>query len=165
MYVSHSAAAAVLAPSRPGRSRPDSRPAEGVASPASRATDASLGDILIAEDHADSLDALRTLLEALGYRVHVASNGREAVERALEIRPDVILMDMMMPEMDGFEATRTLRSSATFPRVPIIAVTAMEGVRDDVLAAGCSDWLGKPVRVPALLQKMEEWVSAGKAAH
>ena len=68
--------------------------------------------ILVAEDHLDSRDALKTLLEAVGYDVVVATDGRQAVARALEKHPALILMDMMMPEMDGLAATRTLRQQA-----------------------------------------------------
>src|SRR5690606_13964869 len=76
--------------------------------------------ILVAEDHLDSRDALRALLEAFGYQVIEAVNGREAIRLALELRPDVILMDIMMPELDGFEATRELRRHARTRAIPII---------------------------------------------
>jgi CheY-like chemotaxis protein len=117
--------------------------------------------VLIAEDHLDSRDALQTLLEALGYRVGVAGNGLEAVEVARAIRPDLILMDMMMPQVDGFAATRMLREDASFREVPIIAITAMEGARESVLAAGCSDMVLKPVDIRAFLEKVRVWVGSG----
>ena len=119
--------------------------------------------VLIAEDHEDSRDALRTLLEAFGYRVYVASNGREAVERALAVQPDLILMDMMMPEVDGFEATRTLRAAPGFRQVPIVAVTAMEGAREQVAAAGCDDIVAKPLDVRAFLDRVRSWTGADRA--
>ena len=75
--------------------------------------------ILVAEDHLDSRDALRALLEAFGYRVIEAVNGREAIQLALELRPDLILMDIMMPELDGFEATRELRRHGEMSSTPI----------------------------------------------
>ena len=120
--------------------------------------------VLIAEDHDDSRDALGTLLDAFGYRVVFATNGAEAVERALAALPNLILMDMMMPRVDGFAATRALRADARFEAVPIIAITAMEGARGDVLAAGCDDVVVKPIDVRAFLEKVREWLRTGRAA-
>lgn len=119
--------------------------------------------ILIAEDHLDSRDALRTLLHASGYRVTLAATGAEAVEAALASSPDLILMDLMMPEMDGLEATRTLRARKDFRQVPILALTAMEGARERVLAAGCDDYIAKPLDVHAFLEKVESWLGASRA--
>ena len=118
--------------------------------------------VLIAEDHEDSRDALQTLLEALGYQVRVAGNGAQAVQVALASRPDLILMDMMMPEVDGFAATRMLRADESFREVPIIAITAMEGARESVLQAGCSDMVLKPVDIRAFLEKVRVWLGAGQ---
>lgn len=112
------------------------------------------GTILVAEDHLDSRDALRTLLEAFGYQVMVAADGREAVELACERPPDLILMDIMMPEIDGFEATRILRRDRRTAAVPIIAVTAMEGARTLAIAAGANDFVAKPVDTRRLLEKI-----------
>lgn len=116
--------------------------------------------VLVAEDHEDSRDALCTLLDALGYRVYVAANGEEAVAEARARRPDLILMDMMMPRVDGFQATRILRADPEFRDVPIIAVTAMEGARQAVLAAGCSDLVTKPVDIRAFIDKVRVWLPA-----
>jgi two-component system, cell cycle response regulator DivK len=118
--------------------------------------------ILVAEDHLDSRDALQTLLEAVGYAVVVATDGRQAVARALENHPALILMDMMMPEMDGLDATRTLRKSPEMQDVPILALTALEGVRERVLAAGCDDYITKPIDLPSFLKKLEQWLEAGR---
>lgn len=116
--------------------------------------------VLIAEDHEDSRDALSTLLAALGYRVAVAGNGREAVERARAATPDLILMDMMMPEVDGFQATRILREDAAFRAVPIVAITAMEGARKSVLEAGCDDLVVKPIDIRAFLERIPSWLGS-----
>ena len=118
--------------------------------------------ILVAEDHLDSRDALKTLLEAVGYDVVVATDGRQAVARALEKHPALILMDMMMPEMDGLAATRTLRQQAEMREVPILALTALDGVRERVLAAGCDDYITKPIDLPVFLKKLEQWLAAGR---
>ncbi|HEU4454880.1 MAG TPA: response regulator [Longimicrobium sp.] len=118
--------------------------------------------VLIAEDHEDSRDALKTLLDALGYRVHEAATGAQAVEQARLHRPDLILMDMMMPHVDGFQATRMLRADPDFREVPIIAVTAMEGARPAVLDAGCDDLVTKPVDIRSFIDKVRVWLSAGR---
>lgn len=118
--------------------------------------------VLIAEDHEDSRDALQTLLEALGYGVRVAGNGAQAVEVARASRPDLILMDMMMPEVDGFAATRMLRQDEAFRDVPIIAITAMEGARESVLAAGCTDMVLKPVDIRPFLDRLSVWLASGR---
>ena len=112
--------------------------------------------ILIAEDHPDSRDALRALLEAFGYQTAVAVNGREAIELALAEKPDLILMDIMMPELDGFEATRILRDHDQTRTIPIIAVTAMEGAHQLALQAGASDFLRKPIDTRILLDKIRQ---------
>lgn len=118
--------------------------------------------ILVAEDHLDSRDALRTLLEAFGYVVLEATDGREAVSMALERHPALILMDVMMPGMDGLAATRTLREHTETRDVPIVALTALEGVREKVLAAGCNDYVTKPIDLPNFLRKLEQWLAAGR---
>jgi CheY-like chemotaxis protein len=110
--------------------------------------------ILIAEDHPDSRDALRDLLEAFGYEVEVAVNGLEAVSAASEGRPDLILMDIMMPELDGLGATRLLRAAKNTQGIPIIAVTAMEGAQQQALDAGASDYVRKPIDIRLLLTKV-----------
>ncbi|HEV2148954.1 MAG TPA: response regulator [Longimicrobiaceae bacterium] len=120
--------------------------------------------ILIAEDHEDSRDALRALLDAFGYRVEVAANGREAVETALASSPDLILMDIMMPELDGFEATRRLRANPEFRQIPIVALTAMEGARERVMEAGCDDYVAKPINVRTFLARVEGWIGSRRAA-
>jgi CheY-like chemotaxis protein len=115
--------------------------------------------ILIAEDHPDSREALRALLEAAGYSVLVATNGREAIECARSRPPDLILMDIMMPEVDGFQATRTIRQEGgRLASVPIVAVTAMEGSRNLTQAAGCDDFVSKPIDVRPFLEKIRDWL-------
>ena len=114
--------------------------------------------ILVAEDHEDSRDALRALLEAFGFRVIVAANGREAIETALRHRPDLILMDIMMPELDGFEAIERIRAERQLGGTPIIAVTAMEGARPRALAAGANDCVHKPIEIRRLLERLREWL-------
>jgi CheY-like chemotaxis protein len=114
--------------------------------------------ILVAEDHLDSRDALRALLEAFGYRVLVAVDGRQAVDIAISQTPDLVLMDIMMPEMDGFEATRALRGDARTANMPIIAVTAMEGAQQLALQAGADDFVRKPVDIRGLVAKVHRFL-------
>jgi CheY-like chemotaxis protein len=115
--------------------------------------------ILVAEDHPDSRDALRTLLEACGYRVIVAADGEEAIQRALEVAPDLILMDLMMPGVDGLEAARRLRVRREFSETPMVALTAMEGGRERAMSAGFDDFVSKPIDLQAFLRKLEHWLS------
>jgi two-component system, cell cycle response regulator DivK len=115
--------------------------------------------ILVAEDHGDSREALKFLLEAFGFEVIEAVNGKQAVDAATHLAPNLILMDMMMPEMDGFEAIRKLRATAATNQIPIIAVTAMEGARELALDAGANDYMGKPIDIRRLLVLLSGWVS------
>jgi two-component system, cell cycle response regulator DivK len=114
--------------------------------------------ILVAEDHLDSRDAMRAILEAFGFRVLEAVNGREAVDMALRENPDLILMDIMMPELDGFEATRELRRHRITASTPIIAVTAMEGAQVLAAQAGATDFVRKPVDIRGLVVKIRGWL-------
>ena len=115
--------------------------------------------VLIAEDHLDSREALGALLEAFGFRVITAVNGAQAVDLAMEHRPDLILMDIMMPELDGFEATRRLRGFPETSEIPIITLTAMDGARALALDAGANDFLPKPINSGVLLKKVRSWLS------
>src|SRR5690625_417460 len=115
--------------------------------------------ILIAEDHPDSRDALRILLEAAQYQVVVAADGKVALDTALTEQPDLILMDIMMPEIDGLEVTRRLRAEEDTMAIPIIAVTAMEGGKRLALEAGADDFLPKPINTRGLLLKIEDFLS------
>jgi CheY-like chemotaxis protein len=114
--------------------------------------------ILIVEDHLDSREAMRTLFEAFGYDVVEAVNGRDAILRAGLDRPNLILMDIMMPELDGFDASRAIRSIPGMDQTPIIAVTAMDGAWELALQAGMSDYVRKPVDIRGLLAKVSGWL-------
>jgi CheY-like chemotaxis protein len=125
--------------------------------------------ILLADDNpVNQLLAVR-LLESRGYQVSAVANGREAVDAAAARDFDLILMDVQMPAMDGFEATRLLREreQSGARRVPIIAMTAnaMRGDREQCLAAGMTGYLSKPIRPEELFQTIQEVLTAAVATH
>jgi CheY-like chemotaxis protein len=117
--------------------------------------------ILVVEDDVRNLFALASVLEPRGATIEIARNGREALER-LRANPsiDLVLMDIMMPEMDGLEATREIRSDPRFARLPIIALTAnaMIDDRERCLAAGANDYIAKPLDVDKLLSLARVWI-------
>lgn len=102
--------------------------------------------ILLVEDHPDTIDVMRKELEFLGYEVRVAENGVEAVVMATVQPPDLIVMDVLMPKVDGLKATSHLRQNSKTQSVPILAATAMSqpGDREKCLAAGCDGYIAKP---------------------
>ncbi len=110
--------------------------------------------ILLAEDNEANNGALSQSLLSLGYRLVVAYNGKEAIDKARTEHPDLILMDIQMPGMDGLEAARKIRADPQLSGTPIIALTAlaMPGDRARCLAAGVSDYVSKPVSLAALNQ-------------
>jgi len=116
--------------------------------------------VLLAEDNEANIDAMSTYLSARGYQVVVARDGDEAIERAREEWPDVILMDIQMPGLDGLEATRRIRADAELGMIPIIALTAlaMPGDRERCLAAGANAYLSKPVSLDGLVEAIEAQV-------
>ena len=113
--------------------------------------------ILVVEDNEDNRDSLSRRLERRGFEVLVATDGRSGVEMAATEKPDLILMDMNMPEMDGWEATRMIKSTPDAADVPVIALTAhaMTGDRERALESGCSDYHTKPVEFQKLLAQIE----------
>jgi CheY-like chemotaxis protein len=113
--------------------------------------------ILLVEDNEENRDALSRRLHRRGYEMVFAATGIEAVARAATQKPDLILMDVNLPELDGWEATRRIKASPEGALVPIIALTAhaMTGDREKALAAGCADHHAKPVDFPRLLAQIE----------
>jgi len=116
--------------------------------------------LLLAEDNEVNIQVLSDYLEASGYSLLVARNGSEAVQQARDEKPQLILMDIQMPGMDGLEATRRIRQEPTLVNIPIIALTAlaMPGDRERCLAAGADDYLTKPVNLELLIQKIREQI-------
>lgn len=116
--------------------------------------------ILLAEDNESNISTMIDYLQIQGYRVNLARNGLEAVEMAKEQKPDLILMDIQMPEMDGLEATRWIRKEPDLVKIPIIALTAlaMPGDRDKCMIAGANEYLTKPVGLKMLMKIITQYI-------
>jgi CheY-like chemotaxis protein len=113
--------------------------------------------ILLVEDNEMNRDMLSRRLQRKGYEVVIAVDGAKGVALARREKPDLILMDMSLPEIDGWEATRLIKGEADLRATPVIALTAhaMAGDREKALEAGCDDYDTKPIELPRLLEKIE----------
>lgn len=119
--------------------------------------------ILLVEDNEMNSDMLVRRLARKGYQVKLAVNGRQGVDFAASILPDLILMDMSLPEIDGWTATRMLRRNPATESIPVIALTAhaMSGDRERALEAGCDDFETKPVDFARLVGRIENLIGGG----
>jgi PAS domain S-box-containing protein len=117
--------------------------------------------ILVVDDNQENCSVLRNILTPLGFKIEEACNGLEGVEKAQQWHPDLILMDLVMPEMCGFEATRKIRTLNTLPKVIIIAVSAsvFQDHRNQSLEAGCDAFIAKPVDVKMLLNYLQKYLN------
>ena len=117
--------------------------------------------ILVVEDQEDNRQILRDLLANAGYDMIEAEDGEQGVAAANNERPDLILMDIQLPVMDGYEATRRIRTDPDMKSVPIIAVTsyALAGDEDKALAAGCDGYVSKPYSPRELLAKVRTYLA------
>jgi len=117
--------------------------------------------ILIVEDEPRNLKLIRDLLEVSGYIILEAIDGKQGVEIAKAKKPDLILMDIQMPVMEGFEATRILKADERTRDIPIMALTAhaMEGDEEKVKAAGCDGYVSKPIDTRGFLNKITEYLA------
>jgi len=124
-----------------------------------------MAKLLIVEDNEENWDMLSRRLQRRGYDVVRAIDGQQAVEQAETDTPDLILMDVNLPVMDGLEATRRIRERAGTRAIPIIALTAhaMAGDREKALDAGADDYHTKPVELPRLLEQIETLLSGVSA--
>ncbi len=113
--------------------------------------------ILLVEDNEMNRDMLSRRLTKRGFAVSIAVDGAQGVAKAIAELPDLILMDMSLPVMDGWEASRSIRANAATSNIPMIALTAhaMQGDKDKALAAGCDDFDTKPVELDRLLGKIQ----------
>ncbi|MDI6900739.1 MAG: response regulator [Anaerosomatales bacterium] len=114
--------------------------------------------ILLVEDNPQNRYLVTFLLEKNGYEVVIAEDGEQALSVVEEEEPDLILMDVQLPKMDGYEATRRIKADARFKDIPLVALTAhsMKGDRGKALAAGCDDYITKPVDAEGLLARLAE---------
>lgn len=121
--------------------------------------------ILLVEDNEDNLVVYRTILEHVGYTVIEARDGEEGVSRASERLPDLILMDISIPKLDGWEATQRLKSAEATRPIPIIALTAhaLEEDRQKAAQVGCDGYLAKPVEPRRVVQEVERFVGPAAA--
>jgi CheY-like chemotaxis protein len=119
------------------------------------------GRVLLVEDSEENITTFSDYLAFKRYEVIVARNGQEAIEVARQIQPDLILMDIQMPEMDGLEATRRLRADPELASIPVIALTAlaMPGDQELCFQAGVNDYLSKPVSLKKLAKVVEAYLS------
>jgi two-component system cell cycle response regulator DivK len=112
--------------------------------------------ILYVEDNDDNVYMLKSRLSRAGFTVVIASNGAQGIAKAIAEQPDLILMDLTLPDIDGEEATRRLKADPATKHIPILALTAnaMDADRDRAIAAGCDGFETKPVDMPRLLEKI-----------
>src|SRR6476660_72703 len=117
--------------------------------------------VLLVEDNEMNRDMLSRRLTRRGFDVLMAVDGKQGVQMAKTEMPDLILMDMSLPVLDGWEATRQIKAEASTQSIPLIALTAhaMAGDRDKSLQAGCDDYDTKPIELPRLLDKMDRLLS------
>ncbi len=114
--------------------------------------------ILLVEDNEMNRDMLSRRLVRKGYEVLIAVDGAEGVEMSISKEPDLILMDMSLPVLDGWQATTQIKTNSETQEIPVIAITAnaMAGDREKCLAAGCDDYDTKPIEFPRLLDKIQK---------
>ena len=118
--------------------------------------------ILIVEDEPRNMTLTRDLLKISGYETIEAVDGRQGVEKAKSAKPNLILMDIMMPKMDGLEATRIIKADNNTKHIPVIALTsyAMKGDREKTIEAGCDGYITKPIDIQEVLKTIEHFLTA-----
>jgi len=116
--------------------------------------------ILVVEDNKANMYLIRFILSKAGYEVLEAWSGEEGVERAIQEKPDLVIMDIQLPGIDGLEATRRIRKSKIDGKIPIVALTsyAMVGDREKALAAGCTGYIEKPINPETFMAEIEKFL-------
>jgi CheY-like chemotaxis protein len=117
--------------------------------------------VLVVDDERDARDVMGDLLARAGYEIFYASNGAEAIALLKRRRVDLVVMDLLMPVMDGIAATRRLKSDASTANIPILAVTGDAGgaLREDAIEAGCDTYMVKPLDSVAFISLVRHWVA------
>lgn len=121
----------------------------------------SKGRVLIVEDNMDTYELVRFILEKNGYVTFLAMNGRDGVNAASKQRPDLIIMDLQMPEMDGWTATRLIKGNTSTSKIPLIALTAhaLPGDRQRAIDSGCDEYITKPMDLIELVETVDRWIA------
>ena len=119
--------------------------------------------ILVVDDNRDNVEILRTFLESRGYNVAVAPDGRTALAKLEEVRPDLVLLDVMMPGMDGWQVCRTIKNHPEFGKTRVMMVTAKGGYEDkfEGMRSGADDYVVKPIDLKELAEKVKRNLAAG----
>ncbi len=114
--------------------------------------------VLVIEDNVDNMEVMRQILEEDGYKVLKAETGQQGLDVALEARPDFILLDIQLPDIDGLEVLQKIRSSEIKDDIPVIAVTsyAMAGDREKIMAAGCNSYIEKPIDPEKVISRIRQ---------
>ncbi len=118
--------------------------------------------VLIIEDNENNLYLMRAIVEKMGHQVIEALDGETGVKNTVAEKPDLILMDIQLPVLDGYEATRRIRATQGIQDIPIIAITsyAMVGDREKCLAAGCTAFIEKPINPESVMKEIERYLGA-----
>ncbi len=119
--------------------------------------------ILVVDDDPDSLEIVRTFLESKGYEVHTAPDGRKALAKVDEVAPSLVLLDVMMPGMDGWEVARVIKQHPEHAGTRVVMLTACSGFSDKQagLRSGANDYIVKPIRLDELAERVERNLAAG----
>ncbi len=120
--------------------------------------------ILIVDDNQDGRELVVKILKKVGYQMIEAVDGEEALEKAIAEKPDLILMDISIPKIDGYEVTKRLKSQVTFKNILIIALTAhaMKGDREKAMEAGCDGYISKPINIHELPDQIKSYLKENK---
>jgi two-component system cell cycle response regulator DivK len=143
---------------------------KSAARPAAKVSTASAGKpalILVVDDFADNRDMYARFLEFSGFRAETAATGEEALEKAFALRPDLVVMDLSLPGLDGWEATRRLKRDERTKHTPVVAVTghAFTGSEKSATDAGCDGYISKPCLPADLLLEIRRVLASGRKAH
>jgi DNA-binding response OmpR family regulator len=124
----------------------------------------TLGTILVVDDNRDNLEIMRAFLESRGYTVAQAADGQTALARMEEVRPDLVLLDVMMPGMDGWQVCRTIKNHPDFASTRVVMVTAKGGFEDkyEGMRSGADDYVVKPIDLDELREKVERNLAAAR---
>ncbi len=121
--------------------------------------------VFLVDDDPDFVDSVKTVVEGAGYQVEVAYDGKECLERVGEIKPDLIILDVMMPEINGHEACKALKENPQTAAIPIILLTAVASrvtsstyTHRDMLESEAEDYIAKPVQPDVLLERIQDWI-------